>query len=66
VDAIGAVDEIRKKGTRVYVNSPSEKESFRKQTQQAVIDFISTQAGKEVVEKVVAAAQEANRRVYGE
>jgi C4-dicarboxylate-binding protein DctP len=66
VDAIGAVDEIRKKGTRVYVNSPSEKEAFRKQTQQSVIDFISTQAGKEVVDKVVAAAQEANRRVYGE
>lgn len=66
VDAIGAVDEIRKKGTRVYVNSPSEKEAFRKQTQQSVIDFIATQAGKDVVEKVVAAAQEANRRVYGE
>jgi hypothetical protein len=48
------------------VNSPSEKEAFRKQTQQSVIDFIATQAGKEVVDKVVAAAQEANRRVYGE
>jgi TRAP-type transport system periplasmic protein len=65
VDAIGAVDEIRKKGVRVYVNSPSEKEQFRKQTQQAVIEFIASQAGRDTVDKVLAAADEANKRVYG-
>lgn len=65
LDAIGAVDEIRKKGVRVYVNSPSEKEQFRKQTQQAVIDFIASQAGRDTVDKVLAAADEANKRVYG-
>jgi C4-dicarboxylate-binding protein DctP len=65
VDAIGAVDEIRKRGVRVYVTSPSEKEQFRKQTQQSVIDFIASQAGRDTVDKVLAAADEANKRVYG-
>jgi tripartite ATP-independent transporter DctP family solute receptor len=65
VDAIAAVDEIRKRGVRVYVTSPSEKEAFRNQTQKAVIDFIAGQAGRDTVDKVLAAAEEANRRVYG-
>jgi TRAP-type transport system periplasmic protein len=65
VDAIAAVDEIRKKGVKVYVTSPSEKEAFRQQSQKAVIEFISSQAGRETVDKVLAAAEEANKRVYG-
>ena len=64
-DAMSAVDEIRKKGVKVYVNSPSEKEQFRQQSQKAVIDFIATQAGRETVDKVLAAADEANKRLYG-
>jgi len=64
-DAMSAVDEIRKKGVKIYVNSPSEKEMFRQQTQKAVIDFIAGQAGRETVDKVLAAADEANKRVYG-
>lgn len=64
-DAMGAVDEIRKKGVKVYVNSPSEKELFRQQTQKAVIDFIASQAGRETVDKVLAAAKEAEGRIYG-
>ena len=62
---MSAVDEIRKKGVKVYVNSPSEKEQFRQQSQKAVIDFIASQAGRETVEKVLAAADEANKRLYG-
>ena len=62
---MSAVDEIRKKGVKVYVNSPSEKEQFRQQSQKAVIDFIAGQAGRETVEKVLAAADEANKRLYG-
>jgi C4-dicarboxylate-binding protein DctP len=64
-DAMAAVDEIRKKGTKVYVNSPSEKELFRQQTQKAVIDFIAGQAGRDTVDRVLAAADEAKKRVYG-
>jgi hypothetical protein len=30
-----------------------------------VIDFIASQAGRDTVDKVLAAADEANKRVYG-
>lgn len=65
LDAISAVDEIRKKGVKVYVTSPSEKEAFRQHSQKAVIEFIAGQAGRDTVDKVLAAAEEANKRVYG-
>jgi tripartite ATP-independent transporter DctP family solute receptor len=65
LDAIAAVDEIRKKGVKVYVTSPSEKEAFRQQSQKSVIEFIASQAGRDTVDKVLAAAEEANKRVYG-
>jgi C4-dicarboxylate-binding protein DctP len=65
IDAIGAVDEIRKKGTKIYVTSPSEKEQFRQQSQKAVIDFIAGQAGRDTVDKVLAAAEQARKSVYG-
>jgi C4-dicarboxylate-binding protein DctP len=65
-DAMGAVNKIREAGTKVHVTSPSEKERFRQVTQKPVIDFIATQAGRDVVDKVLAAAEEARRAVYGE
>jgi C4-dicarboxylate-binding protein DctP len=65
-DAMGAVNKIREAGTRVHVSSPSEKERFRQVTQKPVIDFIASQAGRDVVDRVLAAAEEARRAVYGE
>jgi C4-dicarboxylate-binding protein DctP len=65
-DAMGAVTKIRESGTRVHVSSPSEKERFRQVTQKPVIEFIATQAGRDVVDRVLAAAEEARRAVYGE
>jgi tripartite ATP-independent transporter DctP family solute receptor len=65
-DAMGAVNKIRESGTRVHVSSPSEKERFRQVTQKPVIDFIASQAGRDVVDRVLAAAEEARRAVYGE
>ncbi len=65
-DAMGAVNKIREAGTRVHVSSASEKERFRQVTQRPVIEFIATQAGRDVVDRVLAAAEEARRAVYGE
>jgi tripartite ATP-independent transporter DctP family solute receptor len=64
-DAMAATENIRKAGVEVHVNTPTEKELFRKASQQAVVDFIATQAGKDVVDKVLAAAEEARKAVYG-
>jgi TRAP-type C4-dicarboxylate transport system substrate-binding protein len=65
-DAMGAVNKIRESGTRVHVSSASEKERFRQVTQRPVIEFIASQAGRDVVDRVLAAAEEARRAVYGE
>lgn len=59
-----AVDKLRDLGMEVYVNSPSEKAMFRDTSQQAVVDFISSQVGADAVNKVLAAAREAEERLY--
>ena len=64
-DAMGAVENIKKAGVQVHVNSPSEKDMFRKASQKAVVEFIATQAGKDVVDKVLAASDDARKTVYG-
>jgi len=63
---ITAVDALRDKGMTIHVNSPSEKQLFREQAQQAVIDFIAGQIGQETVDRVLAAAAEAEARLYGQ
>jgi len=64
MDSLQAIDKIRAAGTKVYVNSPSEKELFRKQTQDSVREYIAGQAGADVVQKVLAAVEEAKKKVY--
>jgi hypothetical protein len=64
MDSLQAIDKIRAAGTKVYVNSPSEKELFRKQTQDAVKEYIASQAGADVVQKVLGAVEEAKKKVY--
>ena len=58
MDSLQAIDKIKEKGVKVYVNSPSEKEMFRKQSQDAVIEFIASQTGRDVVMKLLAAVDE--------
>lgn len=66
MDSLQAIDKIRQQGVRVYVTSPTEKEAFRRATQGPVIEFIASQAGKEVVDRLLVAVEESKRRVYGE
>ncbi len=66
MDSLQAIDKIRQQGTKVYVNTPSEKEAFRKASQGAVIEFIASQAGKDVVDKLLVAVEDSKRRVYGQ
>jgi C4-dicarboxylate-binding protein DctP len=65
VDSLQAIDKIRAQGVKVYVNSPSEKEAFRKQTQEAVREYIASQAGADVVQRLLAAVEDSKKRVYG-
>jgi TRAP-type transport system periplasmic protein len=59
-----AVDQLRERGMEIHVNSPTEKGLFRDRSQQAVVDFISSQIGAEAVDKVLAAAAEAEAQLY--
>lgn len=61
-----AIDALRDKGMTIYVNSPSEKAAFKDRTQAAVLAYIAGEVGQETVDKVLAAAAEAESRIYGD
>lgn len=65
MDSLQAIQKIREKGTKVYVNTPTEKEAFRKATQEPVIDFIAAQVGRPLVDKLLGAVKETTARSYG-
>ncbi len=65
MDSLQAIQKIREKGTKVYVNTPSEKEAFRKQTQEPVIEYISTQVGRPIVDKLLNAVKDVAKSAYG-
>ncbi len=64
MDSMQAIQKIRAAGTKVYVNTPTEKEAFRKQTQEPVIEFVASQTGRPIVDKLLEAVRETTRRSY--
>ena len=64
MDSLQAIQKIRAAGTKVYVNTPTEKEAFRKQTQEPVIEFIASQTGRPIVDKLLAAVKETTSKSY--
>jgi TRAP-type transport system periplasmic protein len=63
---IVAVTKLRELGMEIHVTSPTEKAMFRDVSQKAVVDFVASQVGAEAVELVLAAAKEAEDRLYHE
>lgn len=64
MDSLQSIQKIREKGTKIYINSPSEKEAFRKASQEPVIEFIASQVGRPVVDKLLEAVRETTRKSY--
>jgi C4-dicarboxylate-binding protein DctP len=64
MDNMQSIQKIRGAGTKVYVNTPTEKESFRKASQEPVIEFIASQVGRPVVDKLLKAVRETTRDSY--
>ena len=64
MDSLQAIQKIRGAGTKVYLNTPTEKETFRKASQEPVIEFIASQVGRPVVDKLLEAVRETTRRSY--
>lgn len=60
---MAAVQKLRDAGMDIYVNSPTEKQKFREETQGAVVKFLAGQVGQDAVDKVLAAAKEAEEKV---
>jgi C4-dicarboxylate-binding protein DctP len=65
MDSMQAIQKIREKGTKVYVTSASEKEAFRKATQEPVIQFIAGEVGRPVVDKLIKAVRDVTKESYG-
>ncbi len=66
LDNVAAVDQIRQNGVRVYIPTPAERQAWREASQGAVREFIASQTGPEVVQRVIEEAEAARRRVYGD
>ncbi len=64
MDSMQAIQKIRGSGTKVHVNSPTEKEAFRKASQEPVIEFIASQVGRPVVDKLLEAVRDTTRKSY--
>lgn len=62
---VDAVDELRALGMTIHVTTPAERQQFRAASQPAVIEFLSTQVGADVVNRVLEAARQAEAQVYG-
>ena len=63
-ESLQAIQKIRDGGTKVYVTSPTEKEQFKKRTQEPVIEFIASQVGRPVVDKLLKAVDEVTKKSY--
>lgn len=63
--SLEALTLLRDKGVQIHMTSPEEKERFRAVTQKSVMEYIATQIGEDNVKKVVAGADAARKRVYG-
>ena len=63
-DSLQAIQKIRDKGTKVYVTSPTEKEAFKKATQEPVIEFIAGEVGRPIVDKLLEAVKDTTRKSY--
>ena len=64
MDNMQSIQKIRTAGTKVYVNTPTEKEAFRKASQEPVIEFIASQVGRPVVDKLLKAVRDTTRDSY--
>lgn len=61
------VERIRdEKGLEVHITTPEEKEAFREISQGPVVEYVNEQLGKEFVDRVLAAVEEAENAVYGQ
>ncbi len=59
------VQKIRAKGLDVHVTTAEEKEQFRELTQEPVMAYIVEQVGQELVDKLLAAVDDAKQQVRG-
>lgn len=65
MDSLQAIQKIRAAGTKVHVTTSSEKEAFRKTTQEPVIEYIASQVGRPLVDKLLAAVKDTAAKSYG-
>jgi C4-dicarboxylate-binding protein DctP len=62
--AISVLEDIKAAGTEVYINTPEEREAFREVTQEPVVEFLRTELGDEMVDRMFEAVAEVEEEVY--
>lgn len=59
------IEAIKKKGVQVYATSPAEKAQFKQVAQGPVLEYITQQVGKDLVDQLQAATKQAEATLYG-
>jgi len=60
------IEQIQKKGAKVYINTLEEKEQFKQATQKPVLEFIAGRVGQKTVDDLLAAIVASRKQLYGE
>src|SRR5262245_11075016 len=60
------IEQISKKGAKVYINTLDEKKQFKDTTQKPVLEFIAGRVGQKTVDDLLAAIATSNKQLYGE
>jgi len=60
------IEQIQKKGAKVYINTLDEKKQFKETTQKPVLEFIAGRVGQKTVDDLLAAVAASNKQLYGE
>ena len=63
---VSAIDALRKKGMDVYIPTPAEVDTFRKASQGPVVEWLTKQIGKELVDGAFKAVKEAEQAIARE
>ncbi len=59
------IEQIQKKGAKVYINTLDEKAQFKQTTQKPVLDYIAGRVGQKTVDDLLAAVAASNKQLYG-
>lgn len=60
-----AIEQVKEKGIKVHISTPEEKQQFKEAVYQPVREYVSSQVGEELLERIEDAVSDAEAKLYG-